>query len=90
MTLGSTRLTRRTLGAVTAAAAAAVAMPSALRNVSAQDQTTITWFTFTAVPDHEEDLQKMIDAFEAANPDVKIEVQSAAYADYFTELQTRI
>lgn len=90
MTLGSTRLTRRTLGAVTAAAAAAVAMPSALRHASAQEQTTITWFTFTAVPDHEEDLQKMIDAFEAANPDVKIDVQTAAYADYFTELQTRI
>jgi multiple sugar transport system substrate-binding protein len=90
MTAQTHRLTRRTFGALTAAAAAAVAMPSALRSASAQDQTTITWFTFTAVPDHEADLQKMIDAFEAANPDIKIEVQTAAYADYFTELQTRI
>lgn len=90
MTTKTPRISRRAFGAITAAAAAAVSVPPSLRRASAQDQTTITWFTFTAVPDHEEDLQKMIDAFEAANPDVKIEVQTAAYADYFTELQTRI
>ncbi len=90
MTTPTQRISRRTFGALTAATAAAVAMPVALRGAAAQEQTSITWFTFTAVPDHEADLQKMIDAFQTANPDVKVEVQTAAYADYFTELQTRI
>jgi multiple sugar transport system substrate-binding protein len=73
-----------------AAIAMMLGVAAPVTNVAAQETTTITWFTFTAVPDHEDTLDAMIAAFEAANPDVKIEVQTAAYADYFTELQTRI
>jgi multiple sugar transport system substrate-binding protein len=60
------------------------------QRATAQNKTTITYFTFSAAPDHTEDLDKMIDLFEAANPDIEVKVETAAYADYFTELQTRI
>ena len=56
----------------------------------AQDPVTISYFTFSAAPDHLETLDEMIALFEAANPGIQVEVETAAYADYFTELQTRI
>ncbi|MCC6791154.1 MAG: sugar ABC transporter substrate-binding protein [Thermomicrobiales bacterium] len=61
-----------------------------LQGVRAQDEVTISYFTFSAAPDHLGDLDQMIALFEAANPGIKVEVETAAYADYFTELQTRI
>ena len=51
---------------------------------------TITYFTFTAVPDHLDTLKAQIAAFEKANPGIKVKVQSAAYADYFTKLKTQV
>jgi multiple sugar transport system substrate-binding protein len=61
-----------------------------LSGVSAQSSTTITYFTYSAAPDHLNDLDAIIKAFEEANPDVKVEVKTAAFADYFTLLQTDI
>ncbi|MBX3081385.1 MAG: sugar ABC transporter substrate-binding protein [Anaerolineae bacterium] len=61
-----------------------------LSGVSAQDKATVTFFTFSAAPDHLNDLDAIVKAFEEANPDVKVEVKTAAYADYFTLLQTDI
>src|SRR5215203_3918896 len=58
--------------------------------VRAQDDVTISYFTFSAAPDHLETLDEMIALFEAANPGIQVEVETAAFADYFTELQTRI
>jgi multiple sugar transport system substrate-binding protein len=58
--------------------------------IRAQEKETITYFTFSAAPDHLEDLDQMIALFEAANPDIEVKVETVAYADYFTELQTRI
>ncbi len=57
---------------------------------SAQEKTTVTYFTFSAAPDHLTDLQKMVDAFQTANPTISVKVETAAYADYFTALQTRV
>jgi multiple sugar transport system substrate-binding protein len=51
---------------------------------------TITYFTFSAAPDHLKDLEAIRLAFEAENPGIKVEVRSAAYADYFTALQTQL
>jgi multiple sugar transport system substrate-binding protein len=51
---------------------------------------TIEYFTFSAAPDHLETLQAMVDAFEAENDDITIEVTTAAYDEYFTRLQTRV
>jgi multiple sugar transport system substrate-binding protein len=53
----------------------------------AQDQQTIRYFNFSSDPDHVEDLQTIVDAFEAENPTITVEVSSAPYADYFTLLQ---
>lgn len=57
--------------------------------VVAQD-TTIRYFTFSAAPDHLEDLDTIVQAFEAENPGIQIEVDTAPFADYFTLLQADI
>lgn len=59
-------------------------------SASAQEKQTITYYTFSAAPDHLTDLQKMVDAFQTANPSITVKVQTAAYADYFTALQARV
>jgi multiple sugar transport system substrate-binding protein len=53
----------------------------------AQDSVTIRYYNFSSDPDHVEDLQTIIDAFEAENPNITIEVSSAPFADYFTLLE---
>ena len=52
--------------------------------------TTLRYFTFIAAPDHLKDLDKIVAAFEKANPNIKVKVETAAYDDYFTKLQTTI
>ena len=54
------------------------------------DAVELTYFTFSAAPDHLEDLDRIIAGFEEENPGVTIEVQTAAFDDYFTQLQTRV
>ncbi len=54
------------------------------------DPTTIRYFTFSASPDYLGELDSMIAAFEAENPDVTVEVETAPFDDYFTVLQTQI
>lgn len=56
---------------------------------AAQD-TTIRYFTFSAAPDHLEDLDTIIAVFEEANPGVTVEVETAPFADYFTLLQAGV
>jgi multiple sugar transport system substrate-binding protein len=51
---------------------------------------TITYFTFSAAPDHLEDLDAIIQAFQSENPNVTVEVQTATFDEYFTRLQTQI
>lgn len=54
------------------------------------EEVTLSYFTFSAAPDHLEDLDRIVSAFEDENPGVTIDVQTAAYDDYFTQLQTRV
>ncbi len=54
------------------------------------EEVTISYFTFSAAPDHLEDLDAIIAAFEEENPNINIEPQTASYDDYFTSLQTQI
>jgi multiple sugar transport system substrate-binding protein len=56
---------------------------------SAQD-TTVRYFTFSAAPDHLEDLDTIIQAFQEENPGITIEVETAPFADYFTLLQADV
>ncbi|RCG20967.1 sugar ABC transporter substrate-binding protein [Sphaerisporangium album] len=70
--------------------AAGCAKGSATRESAPDGKSTIRYFTFSAAPDHLADLDKIIKAFEAANPSVTVTVETAPYADYFTKLQTAI
>jgi len=75
------------------AAPATTAAPEAAPTAAApaaQDATTITYFTFSAAPDHLKDLDAMIAAFKTANPNIDVKVETAPYADYFTKLQTLV
>ena len=70
-----------------AATATATATPEATPTGEA---VTLTYFTFSAAPDHLEDLDAIVQGFQAANPNVTIEVQTASFDEYFTRLQTQI
>jgi multiple sugar transport system substrate-binding protein len=54
----------------------------------ARAATTVTYFTFSAAPDHLKDLDAIIAGFKKENPDLDVKVQTAPFADYFTLLQT--
>lgn len=56
----------------------------------AAEPVTITYFTFSAAPDHLEDLDAIVQAFQDQHPNVTIEVQTASFDEYFTRLQTQI
>ncbi len=49
---------------------------------------TITYTNFISNGGNEENLQKIVDAFEKANPGIDVEVTTLPYGDYFTALQT--
>lgn len=49
---------------------------------------TITYSNFISNGGNEENLQKIVDAFEKENTGITVDVQTAAYGDYFTQLQT--
>ena len=51
---------------------------------------TITYSNFNSSGGNEETLAKMVAAFEAANPGIKVEVETIGYDDYFTQMQTRV
>ncbi|WP_099224575.1 ABC transporter substrate-binding protein [Listeria costaricensis] len=53
------------------------------------DKTEITYYQFSAPADGKA-LDKMVKQFEKENPDIKVNVQTVAYDDYFTKLQTMI
>lgn len=56
----------------------------------ANGKTEITYYSFSATPDHEEHLNEMIKAFEKKNPNIDVNSELTPYNDYFTKLQTRI
>jgi len=52
--------------------------------------TTIRYLTFSAAPDHLADLDAMITGFETDNPDVKVDVETLPFDEYFSVLRTQI
>ncbi len=59
-------------------------------DTTTDEPVTITYLTFSAAPDHLEELDQMIAAFEAKNPGIKVAVETAPFDDYFTKLQALI
>lgn len=51
---------------------------------------TITYCNFNSSGGNEETLQKMVEAFEDTHENIKIEVETIGYDDYFTQMQTRV
>lgn len=52
------------------------------------DAVTITYSNFISNGGNEENLTKIVEAFEKENPGITVDVTTSAYADYFTKLQT--
>ena len=88
------RLLKRTAAALTvgllALAAATASAATRAEAGKAASTVTLTYFTFSAAPDHLKDLNNIVAAFEKANPTIKINVQTSSYNDYFTKLQTQV
>ncbi len=76
--------------ASSASSDAASVAPASTAPSTAAEKVTLTYFTFSAAPDHLADLDAIVQAFQQKNPNISIEVQTAAYADYFTKLQTQV
>lgn len=55
---------------------------------AAPEPVTITYTNFISNGGNEENLATIVDAFEADNPGITVEVTTLPYADYFTALQT--
>ena len=70
--------------------AASVLMACASGSATPSGPVTLTYFTFSAAPDHLNDLNSITSAFHQKNPNITINVQTASYNDYFTKLQTQI
>ncbi len=54
------------------------------------DPVTITYCNFNSAGGKEEVLADMVAAFEASHPNIKVEVETIGYDDYFTQMQTRV
>ena len=57
---------------------------------SAAEPITITYCNFSSSGGNEATLDSMYEAFHAQYPDINVEIETIAFDDYFTTLQTRI
>ncbi|HTF06542.1 MAG TPA: sugar ABC transporter substrate-binding protein [Asanoa sp.] len=53
-------------------------------------KTTVRYMNFSANGGHEKDLAAIKAAFESANPDITVQLETVPYDDYFTKLQTAV
>lgn len=73
-----------------AAVLAATGCGNGQSNSNTTQPVTLTYFTLSAAPDHLKDLSAITTAFHQQHPNITIDVQTAAYNDYFTKLKTDI
>ena len=69
---------------------AQVQTPADKEDEPAAEPVTITYCNFNSSGGNEETLAKMVAAFEAEYPNIKVEVETIGYDDYFTQMQTRV
>ena len=81
---------KRTLTAVGLTAAAALILAGCSTEPSAEGDgdVVVTYSNFISAGGNEENLELIVEAFEAENPGITIDVTTLPYADYFTTLQT--
>src|SRR6266545_8343232 len=72
-------------------ALAACSQGSATKQADAPaGKTAIRYMNFSANDGHEKDLAAIVQAFQAANPDITVQVETVPYDNYFTKLQTAV
>ena len=71
-----------------AAATALVLGGCSTEPAETEGNVTITYSNFISAGGNEDNLQAIVDAFEADNPTITVEVTTLPYGDYFTALQT--
>lgn len=54
------------------------------------EKSEITFANFNASGGNEETLQKMYQAFQEEYPNIKVNIETIGYDDYFTQMQTRV
>jgi len=81
-------MNRTLFTAVGIAGVAALAMTGCAPSGDADGTVTITYTNFISNGGNEENLQKIVDAFEDENPDITVDVTTLPYGDYGTALQT--
>ncbi|MBD2843746.1 sugar ABC transporter substrate-binding protein [Paenibacillus sp. IB182496] len=54
------------------------------------EQVTVKFANFSGSGDPAPLLEQMRETFEAQNPDVKVEIETIGFGDYFTQMQTRV
>ncbi len=74
--------------ALLAATGCAASTPTPSGSGEPAEDVTITYANFISNGGNEENLQKIVDAFEDENEGITVEVTTTDYADYFTQLQT--
>lgn len=57
---------------------------------AAGEAVTITYCNFNASGGNEETLNKMYEKFHEEYPDITVNIETVAYSDYFTAMQTRV
>ncbi|TCC20581.1 ABC transporter substrate-binding protein [Kribbella sindirgiensis] len=79
------------IGLTAALALTACGQGSATKEAAAPDgKATVRYMNFSSNDGHEKDLTAIVNAFQAANPDITVQVETVPYADYFTKLQTAV
>jgi multiple sugar transport system substrate-binding protein len=73
------------LGACTQGSATTSNAPAA-----SAGKTTVRYMNFSANGGHEKDLDAIKAAFEKANPDISVQIETTPYDNYFTKLQTAV
>lgn len=81
-------MNRRTLTAASVAGAAALVLAGCSTPAVEDGSVTITYTNYISNDGNEENLQAIVDAFEAENPGITVDVTTLPYADYWTALQT--
>jgi multiple sugar transport system substrate-binding protein len=81
-------MNRKLLSGLGVAAIAALALAGCSSTPAATGPVTITYSNFISNGGNEANLQKIVDAFEKANPDITVKVTTLPYDAYGTALQT--
>lgn len=65
-------------------------VPAVAVETKAAEPVTITYCNFNSSGGNEETLASMVAAFEKEYPNIKVDVETIGYDDYFTQMQTRV